>query len=103
MTSGVSQAVAEIEEALVGHWSHFGHWPRGELVEEAGTLRYETPIAQLPYNGVIRTRIADDPDAVISSVLNAFRSRNVSCLWWHHPIASEMRSSETDRCSPLAV
>jgi ribosomal protein S18 acetylase RimI-like enzyme len=88
VTSGISQAVVEIEEALVGHWSHFGRWSRGALVEEAGTLRYETPIAQLPYNGVIRTRIADDPETVIESVLAAFRARNVSCLWWDHPSAA---------------
>jgi ribosomal protein S18 acetylase RimI-like enzyme len=80
--------VVEIEEALVGHWSHFGRWPQGALVEEAGTLRYETPIAQLPYNGVIRTRIAGEPEAVIARVLNAFRSRNVSFLWWDHPTAA---------------
>jgi GNAT superfamily N-acetyltransferase len=81
-------AVQEIEEALVGHWSHFGRWPRGALVEERGTLRYETPIAQLPYNGVIRTRIVGDPDSVIESVLAGFARRDVSCAWWHHPTAS---------------
>jgi len=80
-------AVYAIEEALIGHWSHFGRWPRGALVEEGGALRYETPIAQLPYNGVIRTRIADDPDSVIESVLTSFARREVSFVWWHHPTA----------------
>jgi hypothetical protein len=80
-------AVQEIEEALVGHWSHFGRWPRGALVEEEGTLSYETPIAQLPYNGVIRTRMAGGPDSVIDSVLASFARRDVSRLWWHHPTA----------------
>jgi len=80
-------AVQAIEEALVGHWSHFGRWPRGALVEADGALRYETPIAQLPYNGVIRTRIAGDPDGVIETVLTSFARREVSCLWWHHPTA----------------
>jgi len=42
--SDVSQRIAEIEYALVGHWSHFGRWSRRALVEESGTLRYETPI-----------------------------------------------------------
>jgi ribosomal protein S18 acetylase RimI-like enzyme len=88
VTTEASQTVSEIEEALVGHWSHLGRWTRGALIEEAGTLRYETPIAQLPYNGVIRTRIANDAQAVIASVLASFRSRNVSCLWWDHPSAT---------------
>jgi ribosomal protein S18 acetylase RimI-like enzyme len=86
--SDVSRRVAEIEDALVGHWSHFGRWPRGALVEESGTLRYETPIPQLPYNGVIRTRIAGDARAVVTSVLDAFRTRGVASLWWDHPSAT---------------
>jgi hypothetical protein len=51
-------ATREIEDALVGHWSHFGRWPHGALVEDGGTLRYETPIPHLPYNGLLRTEIA---------------------------------------------
>lgn len=100
MTSRFSRAVVEIEEALVGHWSHFGHWSQGALVEEAGTLRYETPIGQLPYNGVIRTRITGDPGAVIARVLDAFRSRNVSRLWWDHPTATP---ADLGRCLKLGA
>lgn len=88
MSTSSSRAVFEIEEALVGHWSHFGRWPRGALLEERGTLRYETPVAQLPYNGVIRTAIERDPEEVIAAVLESFRRRDVSCLWWHHPTAT---------------
>ncbi|MGE5690982.1 MAG: GNAT family N-acetyltransferase [Pseudomonadota bacterium] len=80
-------AVREIEEALVGHWSHLGRWPKGALVEEHGTLRYETPIPSLPYNGVIRTTIIGDPDEVVADVLDTFRRRDVECLWWVHPSA----------------
>jgi GNAT superfamily N-acetyltransferase len=80
--------VSEIEEALVGHWSHFGRWPEGRLIEAEGTLRYETPIPQLPYNGVIRTVIERDPELVVARVLDSFRSRGVSCLWWDHPTTS---------------
>jgi ribosomal protein S18 acetylase RimI-like enzyme len=86
--------VDEIEEALVGHWSHFGRWPHGALVEEAGTLRYETPLVQLPYNGVIRTQISGDAEAVIESVLASFAAREVSCLWWHHPTATPSNIGE---------
>jgi len=75
--------VREIEEALVGHWSHFGRWPKGALVEDRGTLRYETPIAHLPYNGVVRTQIDGDADAVIADVAAAFGARPF--LWWVTP------------------
>jgi ribosomal protein S18 acetylase RimI-like enzyme len=87
MGTAVSDEVAEIEEALIGHWSHFGRWPKGALVEEAGTVRYETPIPQLPYNGVIRTWIYERPAEVVDDVLSSFRERQVSCLWWDHPTA----------------
>src|SRR5262245_37178478 len=86
--------VGEIEEALIGHWSHFGRWTRGALVEDGGSLRYETPIAQLPYNGVIRTRIERDADAVIERVLSSFATREVACLWWHHPSAKPVDLGE---------
>jgi GNAT superfamily N-acetyltransferase len=81
------EAVRELEEALVGHWSHLGRWPKGALVEDHGTLRYETPIPCLPYNGVIRTTIIGDPDEVVADVLDSFRRRDVECLWWVHPSA----------------
>jgi ribosomal protein S18 acetylase RimI-like enzyme len=79
--------VGEIEEALVGHWSYFGRWPRGALVEDTGTVRYETPIAQLPYNGVVRTWIEGDPEVAIERVLDTFARRDVAFVWWHHPTA----------------
>jgi len=79
--------VGDIEEALLGHWSHFGRWAHGALVEDAGTVRYETPIAQLPYNGVVRTWIRADPERVIERVLDSFSSREVDFVWWHHPSA----------------
>lgn len=88
MSEPPRSTVDEIEEALVGHWSHFGRWIRGALVEDGGSLRYETPITELPYNGVIRTRIEGDVDAVIERVLASFAMREVACLWWHHPSAT---------------
>jgi len=84
----VRQAVVEeIEEALVGHWSHFGRWASGALIEDAGTVRYETPIPQLPYNGVVRTWIRHGPEEVIERVLDSFSGRDVDFVWWHHPSA----------------
>lgn len=76
----------EIEEALIGHWSHFGRWPKGALVEDRGTLRYETPIAHLPYNAVLRTRLAEDAaDEVIAHVVDSYARRGVDFAWWVTP------------------
>ncbi len=84
----VSAQTIEIEEAFVGHWSQFGRWPRGRLVEEAGTLRFETPIPQLPYNAVIRARIITEAAAVVGGVVESFRRRNVAFAWVDHPSAA---------------
>ena len=82
----MDDVVREIEEALVGHWSHFGRWERGALVEDGGTLRYETPIPHLPYNGVLRTRIPDATvDEVVPRVVESFRRRGVHFAWWVTP------------------
>lgn len=87
MLSDPSERTIEIEDAFVGHWSHFGRWPQGRLVEDSGTLRFETPIAQLPYNGVIRSRIDADPDRVVHRVVEGFRQRKVGFVWVVHPSA----------------
>ena len=94
MAVDVSARTTEIEEAFVGHWSHFGRWPHGHLVEEAGTLRFETPIPQLPYNAVIRTRIEADPDRVVRRVVESFRRRSVGFVWVVHPSAAPANLGE---------
>ncbi len=76
----------EIEDALVRHWSHFGRWPHGALVDDGGALRYETPIPHLPYNAVVRTQIEEDAaDEVVSRVVESYRRRNVDFAWWVTP------------------
>jgi ribosomal protein S18 acetylase RimI-like enzyme len=50
-------------------------------------LWFETPIAHLPYNGVIRTRIDIAADAVIARISSHFRSRGVQFFWLVHPSA----------------
>jgi GNAT superfamily N-acetyltransferase len=82
----VDEFTRDIEDAQVAHWSCFGRWPRGALIEEAGTLRFETPIPNLPYNGVIRTHLADEnADQVIASVVDSFARRGVAFAWWDQP------------------
>ena len=70
-------------------WSHFGRWPRGELHDEHGVLWTEAPIRHLPYNAVLRTRVAsDDVDGVLQRVIARFRARGVAFMWLDHPTAS---------------
>ena len=77
----------EIEEAFAAHWSVFGRWTHGELHDENGVLWFETPLKHLPYNGVIRTRIDGDADAVVAATLERFRARRVQFFWLVHPSA----------------
>jgi GNAT superfamily N-acetyltransferase len=79
--------VTEIEEAFVAHWSVFGRWTHGRLYDQSGVLWFETPIEHLPYNGVIRTQIEGEADAVIAGILDRFRSRKVPFFWLVHPSA----------------
>jgi GNAT superfamily N-acetyltransferase len=80
--------VTEIEEAFAARWSMFGRWTQGELHDENGLLWVETPIKHLPYNGVIRTIIDGDGDAVLPAVIERYRARGVQFFWLVHPSAS---------------
>lgn len=85
---GRPEAVADVEDAFVGHWSVFGRWAKGALHDEHGILWFETPIRHLPYNGVIRTRIEGDAGSAVSALVERFRSRGVDFLWVVHPSAA---------------
>jgi ribosomal protein S18 acetylase RimI-like enzyme len=82
----LTSAIAEIEEAFETHWRHFGLYPGARLCDEDGVLRLESPIAHLPYNAVIRSRIAEDrADAVAQRVDAGFRARDVPYMWVVRP------------------
>jgi GNAT superfamily N-acetyltransferase len=83
-------AVADIEDALVAHWSHFGRWPRGELHADERQAWFATPIKELPYNGVLRTRLGEGSAAraTIGELVERFRSRDVQFFWLVHPSAT---------------
>jgi ribosomal protein S18 acetylase RimI-like enzyme len=83
----VDERVDAIETAFVAHWSNFGRWPGASLREDHGVLMYETPIAHLPYQAVIRTQIpdGDDADLVIARVTDGFRAREVPFMWVVRP------------------
>jgi len=83
-------AVTDIEAALVAHWSQFGGWSRGELRDDDGLLWFRTPIAHLPYNGVIRTSLPEGEaaDQAIDAVIDRFRTDSAEFIWFDHPSAT---------------
>jgi ribosomal protein S18 acetylase RimI-like enzyme len=84
---GADDRVAAIEAAFERHWRHFGGYPGASLRDEDGVLWFESPIRHLPYNWVIRTRIAEsaDADAVIGRIAGTFRDRDVPFMWVQRP------------------
>jgi ribosomal protein S18 acetylase RimI-like enzyme len=83
----IDSAITEIEDAFEGHWRRFGLYPGARLVEERGVLRFESPLAHLPYNAVIRTRItpSDDPKTVAAQIDAQYRARAVPYMWVLRP------------------
>jgi GNAT superfamily N-acetyltransferase len=80
-------AVEAIESAFVAHWRHFGGYPGASLHESEGVTWFESDIAHLPYNGVIRSRIAPDAEIkdVVTHVAGRFRLRHVPFMWVQLP------------------
>jgi GNAT superfamily N-acetyltransferase len=72
-----------ISNAFTSHWRLFGLYPGAELTEEDGVLWYHSPIRHLPYNAVIRTRLAEgsDPEAIVARVCAHFRERDLPFMW----------------------
>ena len=91
----------EIEDAFVAHWSLLGQWPGARLVDEDGVLRFETPLRKLPYNGVIRTAINADPDAVLGRVVERYAVRAADFFWVVHP--SGRPGNLTDRLAAAGL
>ena len=86
--------IADIEAALVAHWSQFGRWPKSRLVDSDGLLRLETPIKHLPYNGIVRTHLGNTADADIATVTERFHSRDTPWFWFVHPSATPANLEE---------
>lgn len=81
--------VEDCEDALAAHWSQLGRLPGGTLHREDGLVWFETPVRHLPYNGVVRTRLAEPAaDAAIARVLGSARERGAELWWVAHPSAT---------------
>ena len=88
--------IADIEDAIVAHWSRLGRWPGAALVDDGGILRFETPIAPLPYNAVLRTQLDDGAaaDAAIAATVAAHAARGVELMWFVGPSARPLDLGE---------
>lgn len=79
--------VEAIESAFVAQWANFGRGPGGVLYDDDGLLWIEAPVPQLPYNAVLRTRLAASADDQIRTLIARFRDRDVQFMWLVHPTA----------------
>ena len=85
MGAGHEAEVAALEANLWSMWSCFGRGDGCRLVDEPDVLRFETPVAHVPYNTVLRCTTVDR--AVLDEILEAYRSRGVPVVWIVHPSA----------------
>lgn len=91
MISSVEAALIEaLESALVQQWHHFGAGPGAAWHDEPDLTWFEAPVGQLPYNGVLFTRLSDGPDADrrITDIVEHFTDRQVPFMWIVTPTAT---------------
>jgi GNAT superfamily N-acetyltransferase len=80
--------VQALESALLQHWHHFGSGPGATWHEDPDLTWFEAPVAQLPYNGVLRTRLRDDADRRIGDMVAYFAQRQLQFMWVVTPTAT---------------
>lgn len=85
LTTG--EATAVLEANLWSMWSNFGRGQGCRLIDEPEVLRFETPLAHVPYNTVLRFRVEDGVDETIDSVVGSYQARGVPLVWIVHPTA----------------
>jgi GNAT superfamily N-acetyltransferase len=83
----MDERVRAIDTALESHWRLFGTYPGASLHEEHGLLWFESPIATLPYNGIIGTRLAPPIgiEAIAHAMVDHFARRQVPFFWLSRP------------------
>lgn len=78
-----------LEENLWALWRRFGEGKGCTLVDTPSVLRFDTPLTQLPYNGVLRFRPETDDDNAIDREIDAifdhYHARGVPFFWLAHP------------------
>jgi ribosomal protein S18 acetylase RimI-like enzyme len=75
----------ELEENLWEMWSTFGRGPGRSLHQGKDFIWFETPIPIIPYNGVLKFQLQNNPDREIHEIIDHFRERNAQFMWVYHP------------------
>lgn len=95
-----AHAVAALESNLNAFWSRFGRGAEGRLHDDPRALWYESPIASLPYNGVLRCDAAAD-DGLIDRICARYRERKVPFVWFMPPSLASARMDAALRACGL--
>jgi len=78
--------VSAIEGNLFALMPAFSKWPSAEVYDEAEIAWSMTDIPFPVFNSIMRARLAPERiDAVIESITEQAKSRNVPLLWWTGP------------------
>lgn len=85
MASSPHDDLEALELALVGQWANFGRGPGGSFYDDGELAWTEAPVAQLPYNAIVKTRLTHDVEDRIDAMVRHFQSRGVQFLWIVHP------------------
>lgn len=81
--------LAALEENLWSMWRMFGMGHGCSLHEDDELTFFDTPIRTLPYNGVIRSRLAEaTADERIDAVFKHYHDRGMPFFWVVHPTAT---------------
>ena len=85
-------AIDALETNLWSMWSAFGVADGASLIDTPELFAFETPVARIPYNAVMRTNVESGLDARIEQLIddriNSCRDRNVPLVWLVNPTAS---------------
>ena len=76
----MSDLVKPVEENLWSMWAQFGRGEGCLLIDEPDLMRFETPLAKIPYNSVFRFRLADDVDPRVDQIVSQYDRRGVPWL-----------------------
>ncbi len=86
---------------LLAMRSRFARGEEGALHEHEDALYFDTPIPTLPYDGVLRFRVATDAERRIDAIFDHYRRRDVPFFWLVHPTARPSDLSERLRARGL--
>ena len=79
--SARADAIRALEENFWSMWSNFGRGPGCALHDEGESLWFDTPIATLPYNTVLRFSGNHDIPGRVDRIVRHYTERRVPFTW----------------------